>query len=407
MLALYRAAGSAATVFLAQNLRARAARGKEIPARLPERFGRASLPRPAGRLVWFHAASVGETLSILPVIAALEGEAQVLLTTGTVTSATLAAARLPEFARHQFAPLDVPAWVDAFLSHWHPDAAVFVESELWPGMLDECDARGIPRLLINARMSARSVRNWQRLGKAAGRVLRPFRYIHAQSAQDAAHLEILGASGVLAWGNLKFSAAELPVDDAALKAFMAQLPGPVWLAASTHAGEEAIILAAHARLLAGHPGLVTIIVPRHPERGAEIAKLCAAPRRSLGQAPAPGQPYIADTLGELGLFFRAAPFAFIGNSLVPGGGHNLIEPARLARPVITGPHVENFTEAAGALTACGALVLVRDAETLAAAAGAWLADPDAALAAGAAAASLGATAGLPDRLASLILSSTL
>jgi 3-deoxy-D-manno-octulosonic-acid transferase len=382
----------------------RATAAKEIPARLGERYGIATLPRPAGRLIWFHAASVGETMSILPVIQAIAGRAEILLTTGTVTSAKLAAERLPATARHQFVPLDVPAWVAKFLDHWQPNAAVFVESELWPGLLNACDARKIPRYLINARMSARSAKNWRRAPFFASAVLAPFRAIHAQSPGDAAQLRGLGVQNILEWGNLKFCTPELPCDPVTLTTFQHQLPGPNWLAASTHPGEEILILQAHEALLKNFPGLVTVIVPRHPERGGEIAAMANAPRRSLGEAPLPGKPYIADTLGELGLFYRAAPFAFIGNSLLGFGGHNLIEPALLGRAVITGPHNENFAEAAARLSAAGALQIVQNPAELTQAAQLWLSDPASARIAGAAAQQSFADAGdLPARLADLIL----
>jgi 3-deoxy-D-manno-octulosonic-acid transferase len=386
----------------------RAGRGKEILHRTGERFGVAGVPRPEGRLVWIHAASVGETMSVLPVIQALAQKCQVLLTTGTVTSAELAAARLPANAVHQFVPLDMPCWVQRFLGHWRPAVAVFVESEIWPCMLDECDSRGIPRLLINARMSAGSTANWRRAQKFARQLLGPFRHIHAQSAGDAKNLRSLGLTDIIEWGNLKFFAPELPVDSAALSAFCAAVPGPSWLAASTHPGEEALILAAHEILLGQMPGLVTVIVPRHPARGAEIAGISVSPRRSLGETPVPGKIYVADTLGELGLFFRAAPFAFVGNSLVGFGGHNIIEPALLGRAVIAGPHLENFVEAAGLLRDAGALVEVNDATSLAAAVQSWLQNPQAAAAAGEAARDIFGTAeNLPDRLAALILESAL
>ncbi|OYV25537.1 MAG: 3-deoxy-D-manno-octulosonic acid transferase [Acidocella sp. 20-63-7] len=394
-----------ATPGLVHMLDKRALRGKEDRARLGERFGIPSLPRPEGRLIWFHAASVGESLSVLPVINALAGQAEILLTTGTLTSAKLAETRLPASARHQFVPLDHPAWVGRFLDHWQPDAAIFVESEIWPAMLTACDARKIPRLLINARISARSARHWRILPSLARRLLGGFCTVHAQSPGDAANFRGLGVQNVLEWGDLKFFAPLLPVDNATLAVFRAQTPGPLWLAASTHPGEEALVLQAHETLLPAHPGLITVIVPRHPERGAEIAALAQnAPRRSLGQAPVAGRPYIADTLGELGLFFRAAPFAFIGNSLVGFGGHNLIEPARLARPVLTGPHTENFVQSAALLRAGGALVEVADAPALATAVAAWLDAPELATAAGnAAAAALKASAALPQRLGALIL----
>jgi 3-deoxy-D-manno-octulosonic-acid transferase len=408
MITAYRVAGRIAAPYLRHLLHRRAARGKELPHRLAERYGVTQAPRPAGKLIWVHAASVGETMSVLPVIQALAGKAEVLLTTGTVTSASLAAGRLPAFARHQFVPLDVPGWGKRFFDHWRPDAAVFVESELWPGLLTECDRRGIPRLLINARMSARSARNWQRVPWLARRVLAPFRHVHAQSAGDAEHFRRLGLRDVLEWGNLKFFTPPLPVDEDRLAAFCGQISAPLWLAASTHPGEEEIIIQAHRALLAGFAGLITIIVPRHPERGGEIAALAGdAPRRSLNEAPRAGQVYVADTLGELGLFFRATPFAFIGNSLVGYGGHNLIEPAQLGRPIITGPHNENFLQAEALLRAADALVEVRDATALAEAARSWLRQPEAAEEAGQrAVAALRTAEDLPLRLAGLILEET-
>ena len=347
-------------------------------------------------------------MSVLPVVQALGGKADVLLTTGTVTSAHLAAARLPSFARHQFVPLDVPGWGKRFLDHWRPDVAVFVESELWPGLLTECDQRNIPRLLINARISATSTRNWGRVPRLTRRILAPFRHVHAQSAGDAENFRRLGLRDVLEWGNLKFFTPPLPVDEDGLTAFRKHISAPLWLAASTHPGEEEIILQAHRALLTAFPDLVTIIVPRHPERGAEIAALAGnAPRRSSGEAPCAGQVYVADTLGELGLFFRAAPFAFIGNSLVGYGGHNLIEPAQLGRPVITGPHNENFLQAAARLRAARALSEVTDCASLTAAVQSWLREPDAAEAAGRrAAAALHTAEDLPLRLANLILKET-
>ncbi len=402
LIRLYGGVGLLARPGLRAMLSRRLARGKEVPERLGERYGIATLPRPPGRLIWIHAASVGETMSVLPVIAALR-ECEVLLTTGTVTSAALAAARLPDTARHQFVPLDVPAWVERFIAHWRPDGAVFVESEIWPAALAKLDGRGIPRLLINARLSARSAARWQRLRGVARELLGGFRYIHAQSARDAANLESLGMRDILLWGNLKFSAPLLPVDEAALAAVTARIGGPVWLAASTHPGEEEIVLEAHNTLLRTFPDLVTVIVPRHPDRGAAIAALAGAPRRGLGEAPAAGKIYVADTMGELGLFYRAAPFALVGGSLVPHGGQNIVEPARLGRAVISGPHTANFADAVGILRAAGGLVTVDGAAALADAAAAWLTNPAAAEQAGqAAAGAFEVDVQLPARLATLI-----
>ncbi|GAN80736.1 3-deoxy-D-manno-octulosonic acid transferase, partial [Acidocella aminolytica] len=289
ILGLYAGATRLAPPVLRRMLRRRAGRGKEVAGRLGEREGFASLPRPEGSLVWVHAASVGETMSALPLIKLLAARGPVLLTTGTVTSALLAAARLPEGAVHQFVPLDVPQWGARFLEHWHPDAAVFLESEIWPNLLLACEARGIRRFLVNGRISAASTRNWRCAAGSARRLLGGFAAIHAQSTGDAAHFRALGAARVLEWGNLKFFAAPLPYDEATLAALQAALPGPVWLAASTHPGEEILVYEAHQALLGAFPGLVTILAPRHPERGAEVAALCgAAPRRALGQPPVAG-----------------------------------------------------------------------------------------------------------------------
>ncbi len=408
---LYGLAGMLAAPALRRMLARRVAKGKEVPGRLDERYGIASLSRPAGRLVWFHAASVGETLSLLPVIAALAGAAQVLLTTGTVTSATLAAERLPGFARHQFAPLDVRSWVARFLDHWRPDCAVFVESEIWPNMLMQVDARGIPRLLLNARLSARSAARWARAPGFAWRMLGPFRYVFAQSEADAANLARLGISDVRVSGNLKFFGAVLPADPYLLAALRRDLEGPNWLAASTHEGEETVIVSVHRRLLQEFPDLITVIVPRHPERGAAVAASVVdmpVSRLSQGGAPVPGGVFVADTLGQLGLFYRACPFAFVGNSLIGFGGHNVVEPARLGRAVIVGPHTENFAEPVARLRAAGALTEVADAGALAVSVRDWLRDPAAAAKAGDAARAAFLDADkLPERLAGLILASAL
>ncbi|MDE8349520.1 MAG: glycosyltransferase N-terminal domain-containing protein [Acidocella sp.] len=382
----------------------RVARGKEDPARLAERYGIASCPRPAGRLIWVHAASVGEMMSVLALIDALAGQCEVLLTTGTLTSAKLAAERLPVHARHQFVPLDVPGWVEVFLQHWRPNAAVFVESELWPTILAKIDSHGIPRLLINASLSARSAARWRQLRRTAGILVFGFRYIHVQSTADAVNFKSLGAAGILEWGNLKFASRLLPYDEIALAGFKSHIVGPVWLAASTHPGEETIIATAHDILRAQYPGLVTIIVPRHPERGTQFSY----PRRSRGEMPKAGEIYMADTLGELGLFYRLCRFAFVGGSLVPVGGHNISEAARLGLPIISGPYTEDIPELVATLRGCRAIVEVSDAASLAAAAAHWLADETSCRAAGEAARlAFAGLEDLPARLATLIMNVSL
>lgn len=375
LLAVYRTACRLGGPLIAAQLRRRVRRQKEDPARLGERLGWPGLARPPGPLVWLHGASVGESLSVLPLIDGLLARwpgLEVLVTTGTVTSARLMAERLPPRARHQFVPVDQPAAWRRFLEHWRPDAAVLVESELWPNLILEARARGIPLALVNARMSERSFRRWRRLPGVAARLLGAFEVCLAQSEADRARFAALGAQEVRAPGNLKLAAAPLPVDLEALEPLRTAIGDrPVWLAASTHPGEEEQILAAHRRAAGEVPGLLTVIAPRHPERGAAIAGLIEAEgllfaQRSKGQPITPEvEVYLADTLGELGLFFRVARLAFIGGSLVPHGGHNPLEAARLGCPPLAGPHVWNFAEITEALLREGGARQVEDAAALA------------------------------------------
>ncbi len=415
---LWRLAASAAAPFLPRYLRRRAARGKEVAARIPERYGHGA-ERPAGRLLWLHAASVGETVSILPVIEALAARdptLSFLVTTGTVTGAALLGQRLPGAlvprVTHRFVPMDVPRWVARFLDGWRPDAAVFVESEIWPNLIRAAAARGIPLALVNARMSARSAQWWGRVPGFAREVLGCFTLVLAQSAQDAARLRALGCAA-MCWGNLKYAAPPLPVDATELARLGASLAGrPVWVAASTHPGEEAMVVAAHPRIAAAHPGLLTIIVPRHPERGVEVAALAAelpVARRAAGQDPGPDTAIlVADTLGELGLWYRLARAAFIGGSLVAHGGQNPLEPARLSCPILTGPHVWNFAEVMARLEEASGVTRIEPGTdpvtALAEAVGAMLTESDRAKAQSEAAAAVAADeAGLVDRMAAALL----
>lgn len=383
-LALYRGLAGAAAPAVRAHLRRRAARGKEDPARLGERFGVPSAPRPAGPLVWLHAASVGETLSVLPLVARLleDPALSVLVTSGTVASARLAAERLPPRAVHQYAPVDLPGAAARFLDRWRPGLALFVESELWPNLILAARARGVPLALAQARMSERSWRRWRRVPGAARRLLEGFRLVAAQTAADAERYRRLGAPDARALGSLKDSAAPPPADPAALRAWRrAAGARPVWVAASTHPGaEEAAVFAAQQAARARLDGLLAVVAPRHPERGAELARAAAArglraALRSRGAAPdAATGVYVADTLGELGLFYRAAPLAFIGGSIARRGGHNPVEAIRLGCAVLTGPDLANFSAVAADLHAAGALRTVADAGELAAAVGGLLAD---------------------------------
>ncbi|MDT8345718.1 MAG: glycosyltransferase N-terminal domain-containing protein, partial [Thermohalobaculum sp.] len=344
-------------------------------------------PRPPGPLVWLHGASVGEALSILPLIAALRRAAPgigVLVTTGTVTSAARIAPELPSGALHQFVPVDTAAAVGRFLDHWRPDLAIWVESEFWPRLMTETARRGTPMLLVNARVSAASAARWRRLPGMARALVGLFARIVTQDAPTQARLVAMGADPgrVAEGGNLKML-AEPPGADAATLARLRAAIGarPVWLAASTHPPEEAIALAAHRLLAAQMPGLLTIVAPRHPDRGDALAGTLAAPgvrvaRRARGALPDPETGiYLADTLGEMGLWLRLAPVAFIGGSLADRGGHNPFEPAALGVAILHGPHVANFAPAYAALTAAGGATVVADAATMAGAVARLLHDP--------------------------------
>lgn len=359
-------------------LSARLKHGKELPERMRERLGIAARPRPEGHLLWCHGASVGEALSALPLLdrfLAAHPDWHALMTTGTVTSARLLAERLPERAFHQFIPLDHPGWVARFLDHWRPDAGVWLESDLWPNLLQAAAARQIPLLLANARLSETSFRHWQRLPRSIQHLLECFQTILAQDDAAARRFTQLSGRTVSAPGNLKDDAPPLPYDPVALDALRdATASRTLWLAASTHPGEEAVILAAHPLMQQDLPNLLTVIVPRHPHRGAEIAAQVAATgltpaRRSVAEPLTPATDiYIADTMGELGVFYRLADVAFVGGSLVRHGGQNILEPALLETAILHGPHLFNFASILATFTACGASRTVFDAASLAEAA---------------------------------------
>lgn len=385
LLCAYQQIGDTAGPMIERYLARRLDQGKEDAARLAERKGVASRSRPAGTLVWLHAASVGEATSALALMGALLAARPgitLLVTTGTVTSAALLAGRLPDRAIHQYVPVDRRAWVGRFLNHWRPDLALWVESELWPTLIVETDRRGIPMVLVNARMSQRSARRWRLLPGFARSVLSRFDLCLARSIEQAERFRRLGAPTVRVPGNLKFAAAPLPADPQALAELRAMIGDrPHWLAASTHEGEESAAIAAHRQAAAKHPDLLTIIVPRHPKRGAEVAALAAdaglrVARRVLGQAPTPETDlYVADTLGEMGLFMAVGGIVFVGGSLVDKGGHNPLEPAHFDCAILHGPDMRNNAEMAEALAADNAALPVADAEALAIALAMLLDDP--------------------------------
>ena len=351
VIALYRAATSGLSFLAPALLNWRQKRGKEDALRIGERRGIAGRPRPAGPLIWLHGASVGEAIALLPLIDRLrERGVQILLTTGTVTSAMLMQARLPAGAIHQYVPLDVPSYVRRFLDHWQPAMALLAESELWPNIICETARRNIPVALVNARLSERSAARWKKLPATIRALLSCIDVTLAQSHDDAARLLDLGAPRVLVSGNLKYDAPALPFDPVELTDLKARIGSrPVWVAASTHEGEEEIAMAVHAQAAQCWPELVTLIVPRHPDRGPAIADkanaqgIQAALRSRNAPVPAGGGIYIADSIGELGLFYRAAGIVFVGRSLVRHGGQNPIEPAKLGNALLHGPHVANLS----------------------------------------------------------------
>ena len=375
-LAAYLAWSARAAPFAEGKLKARLADGKEDADRLPERKGIAGRARPKGRLIWIHCASVGESISVLDVVRGLieqDPDLNILMTSGTVTSAQLMAKQLPEQVIHQYVPLDATLFVRRFLDHWRPNLAVWTESELWPSLIHHTHARGIPLALINARMSDQSFSKWKWFSGAAASLLQRFDQIRAQDRETARKLRRLGAKGsaVRVTGTLKEGAAPPSCAEVERAAFAAQLAGrPCWLAASTHPGEEALVAQAHKYARRASLRLLLILAPRHPERGDAIAADLRADGWNVAQRSADEnltedtQIYLADTLGEMGLWFRVCPVTFLGGSLVPIGGHNPFEPAGLGSAILTGPHTDNFREIFGRLADGNAMRLVSSADDL-------------------------------------------
>ncbi|MEP2438854.1 MAG: 3-deoxy-D-manno-octulosonic acid transferase, partial [Roseibium sp.] len=350
----------------------RCRRGKDDPARSGEKFGFASIARPSGPLVWLHAASVGETISVLPLIEALTADHQrVLLTTITRTAAEIAAKRLPDGAFHQYAPFDSQDYWDRFLDAWTPDLAIMVESEIWPACFESLRRRDCPLCLVNGRMSDGSFKNWSRLPKSAHHIFQAFDLTLAQSSADARRLKALGCRTVEEPGNLKFDAVPEQADNARIQELSGMFDGrPIWLAALTHPGEEEIVLANHRTLLEKNPDLLLLLVPRHPARADEVSRAIEqsglnAVRRSKGaRILFDTQVYLGDTLGEMSLFYEVVDVAFLGGSFVEVGGHNPVEAANLGTAIITGPKVANARTVYKSLWAAGGALRVDEADTL-------------------------------------------
>jgi 3-deoxy-D-manno-octulosonic-acid transferase len=379
---IYRAATGAAAPVWQYVLKRRLARGKEHPVRFTERRGETETARPPGPLVWIHGASVGELLAALPLIERIAANKfAVLVTTGTVTSADIAARRLPAGVIHQFIPYDVPAYVGRFLDHWQPALGLFVESDLWPNLIVDSHARGIPLIVVNGRLSERSFTHWRYLPRTIEALLRRIDLCLVRTTADAERFETLGAPRIMTAGNLKFDVPALPVDEQKFAAMRSAVAGrTVIAAASTHLGEEAAVVDVHRRLKASFPGLLTIIAPRHPERGSGIMAAIAATglhavQRSQGRLPdLRTDIYVSDTLGELGMIFRLAPIVFMGGSLIPHGGQNPIEAIKLGAAILHGPHIGNFQDLYDSLDEQHGAELVADAGRMAVKIGAWLKD---------------------------------
>ncbi|MES2342222.1 MAG: 3-deoxy-D-manno-octulosonic acid transferase [Pseudomonadota bacterium] len=371
-LALYAAALGLLEPFARPLLRRRVAAGKEDAARLEERLGRSALPRPDGPLVWLHGVSVGESMSLLPLVGALAArpDLTLLVTSGTRTSAELLAQRLPAGVIHQYAPVDAPGAVARFLDHWKPDLGILVESELWPNLILGARERGVKLALVSARMTQASADGWARVRGAATALLGAFDLILPQEAETAARLKALGARiGPLL--NLKTVGDPLPCDAAELARLKSAAGGRrTVLAANTHPGEDEIVIAAVRE--AALADSLLVIAPRHPARGEAVAALLRAAgfqvaRRAAGEPlTAQTTAYVADTLGEMGLLYSLADLVVMGGAFLPGiGGHNPLEPARLARPILTGPHAFNATALYADLFALAAAIEAPDATTLA------------------------------------------
>ena len=376
-LAVYLAVSSGLEPLARRILRRRIAAGKEDPERSEERIGRPGMPRPEGEIIWMHSASVGEVVSILRVvemIGKLRPDLRFLITTGTLSSARLLLRRMPRRTVHQFLPYDVRSAVEGFLDHWRPSLGIWTESELWPALICETHRRRIPLLFVNARMSRKSYRRWRWIPGFSASLLRRFRAALVQDSETGRYLRRLGLprDRIEVTGSLKMGAGMLPHDCRAEAAF-AQACGDrqIWLAASTHSGEEEIVADAHALVEERQKGTLLIVVPRHPERGGEVAGMLSARGfrvrcRSTGELPdADDQIYVADTLGELGLWYRVAPVSFVGGSMVKSGGHNPYEPALLESAIVHGPHVSNFSQDFGRLESAGATMRVTSVRELA------------------------------------------
>jgi 3-deoxy-D-manno-octulosonic-acid transferase len=382
-LRLYRRLSAAAMPLAPALIKRRLKQGKEDPARVGERRGVSDDARPNGPLVWIHGASVGEVLAAAALIEKLRAlNIRILLTSGTVTSAAIVAKRFPPDIIHQYVPYDSPRYVARFLDHWRPSLALFIESDLWPNLILSSAARRLPMMLINGRMSHRSFPRWRRANATISALLGRFDICMAQSQVDAERFAALGSRNVITTGNLKLDVPAPPADAAKLERLMSVTRGrPIIVAASTHPGEEDMLVDTHRALAGLFPQLLSVVVPRHPDRGAAIARNVGATGLRVGLRSHEELPtastdiYVADTMGELGLFYRLAPIVFMGGSLVPHGGQNPIEAVKLGASIVHGPHVFNFSDVYEALDDAGGARVADTREALIKQLGRLLADP--------------------------------
>lgn len=384
ILRAYRMLGSAVYPFIGGYVAWRVGKGKEERARRRERYGKTKRPRPDGPLIWMHAASVGETVAVIPLMKRLlEYGVSVVLTTGTVTSAKVVRERLGDSVIHQYVPLDLKPAVSRFLDHWKPDLAMIAESEIWPVTILELGARRIPQVLVNARLSDRSHASWSKRAYLAEALFENLAHVVAQSEVDAERYRELGARPVTVSGNLKVDTPPPPVDEEELTTLKKKIgKRPTWAAVSTHDGEEELAADVHSRIKKRHPGLLTIIVPRHPERGGALAAAFEARslkvvRRSKGQPISRETDILlGDTIGEMGLYLRLTEIAFVGKSLTGSGGQNPLEPAMLNTAVLAGQNVQNFRDSYQRLVKGGGAKFVKDKDMLAGAVNFLLSNPD-------------------------------
>ncbi|MRG56235.1 3-deoxy-D-manno-octulosonic acid transferase [Phyllobacterium sp. SYP-B3895] len=373
VLGTYRWIGAATFPIVGAYVAFRASKGKEERGRQGERYGVASVARPSGPLIWVHAASVGETSAVTPLVEAIvDMDIHVVLTTGTVTSAKMVQERLGDRVIHQYVPLDLKPAVDRFLTHWQPDLAIICESEIWPMTILELGTRRVPQVLVNGRLSDRSFASWHKRPSIAEALFENLAHVVAQSDIDGERFRALGARPVTVSGNLKVDTAVPPVNNTELAAMQRMIgTRKTWAAISTHQGEEEIVAQVHHMLKARHRDLLTIIVPRHPDRAPEIAEaiekmgMKVALRSKADQIEPDTDIYLGDTIGDMGLYLRLAEIAFVGRSLTAQGGQNPLEPAMLKSAILSGRNVQNFRDSYQRLIKNGAAKLVRDKDMLA------------------------------------------